>query len=1423
MQIILNNSITLFSQQWNSIFHFQNNEDFIVQKIIKDESNNLILTGSFIKSYGPYDSNGERDLFVAKINASNELLWFKQIGGKFNDNFPDIAYKNNVIYFVGGLMDTALIGNSDTLILTQNFRNTALVKLDENGNCLLKKMIASGNSNIHPRSIDIDNFNNIIITGNYQNQVNFEGFTYNQVGTNNYILKLDNNGTYIFSKNIIGNNNNSRVVNIRVYDDGYYFNGYFRDQITFDIGSLTSQQAGFSDLFLYKTDFDGNGQWVRRSRGTNHDISGSLTSDNYGNVYYSGYFRSPQLAFDSTATLQSQNPLINKGSSDIFIVKYNKNGVLQWAKEYGSPRPEYAVNIEQKNDFLYLSGYYTGELAFGQDTLTGNSLADTNMFIGTFNLQGNMLKGADIQGSDSRQDISDALYVDNLNNVYVTGYFKSSNLYVGESTLVNNNTSFYDGMVARYTPPYSAVFTAANHPTCYNSENGSLKVSTYFGVPPFEYTWGHAPDPGIKDSIASGLTAGEYSVTVTDSRGFTAVANATLVQPAPLAVASTITNVTCFNGADGAISITPSGGTTPYSYTWTSADGSGINPVAQNQSNISKGTYILTLTDKNLCQRKDTFIVSQPAKIIFGNSSVDSIKIPPGSNGAVNLVTAGGTPAYAYNWNGPGIVNNPSDSLKNLSLGGTYTVQITDSKGCKGDTSFLVISDTMLIASISSKTDVDCMGNSTGSATVIANGSGSYTYAWRDNLNNPVGSNLPTLSGVPAGTYHVLVTDLADSKTAEATVIISEPLTSLSISSINPQHLRCYNDNSGVIDLSVAGGTLPYSFNWNNGATTEDLVNVAAATYSVTVTDANGCQVSGGTEVTQPTSQLSVNIIPDPVNRIYCFGDLTAVAFANAGGGTAPYNYLWSDPGAQITATATGLGAGTYNVTITDFKLCLATSQVVIPQPSQITVTPAYLMPSCAESSNGRITPAVSGGTPTFDYLWNTGFNQRIIENIPAGNYTLTITDAFNCTKTEEFDLTAPLPVTIQSVTATDASCFGYNDGIISVTASGGTGTLSYSALGGLNPQISPVFDTMPANSYTVRVLDANNCASPDSTVTIGQPAGVDFTTRNAAGVTCFGGSDGAITIAASGGAGELDYSVDNGLTYSNNNGLFNALAAGSYTIKLRDTAGCEYPGGELTVETPPAIEITGQDAENITCAGYGNGAITIIATGGTGTIQYSVNNGDEYFDNNGLFTLLGEGNYPVRVRDAAGCDTAGTELIVTNPDTLVIDTLSVVPVTEDVNGAVELTSEGGTGAVSFIAVISASDSLVNSTGQFTNLQAGNYRLYAADINHCISNSLLITLAGGGGGGTDLIIYDAFSPNGDGKNDVWNIGNIGSYPNCKIKIFNAWGNTVFTSDGYSQPWDGKYNGKELPSGTYYYVIDPGNGTENLSGPVNIVK
>jgi gliding motility-associated-like protein len=1150
-----------------------------------------------------------------------------------------------------------------------------------------------------------------------------------------------------------------------------------------------------------------------------------LTTDEFDNVYILGNYTSSSLFVDST-----ENNIItyvgNSGGYDTYIGKYNRSGVLQWFLRKGSTAKDVYNDFVLRNNVIYATGYFANQIIFNEDTLKTSSSLNEDAFLAAFNEIGDPIAGVSVQGTGNYDDAGTVVNMGISSRAYVAGYYRSPQIQIGDSIYTSNTPGKSDLFFAIYQHPFTAVITDERYVTCHGLSNGMLTVTPYFGRPPYSYSWSH--NPGLNSPVAEGLAANNYTVTITDANSNTASVTGTVYQPAPLLINGIPTDPTCYNGDNGKIDVAPTGGTIPYVYNWTSEDGSGLNPTGQNQSGLNRGTYVLTLRDYNLCTEVDTFILTEPDPFIFAGSvateNTGGDTIP---NGTIDLNVTGGTSPYWFRWTFPSGDTVNTEDLDSLT-GGDYLINVKDIYGCEGDTSLVVLDETVLIAQIISKTDVTCNGMNNGSAKVkVFNGIAPYDYEWSDGIGNSY--NNPNdeyeRTGMTPLDYTVTVTDSdAPPKSATAKVKIKEPA-ALSLL-LNVTDLKCKEDNSGVISLQVSGGTLPYKYSWigPNGftATTEDLVNIATGNYAVTVTDAHSCtQTAPPVFVDEPEDFLYVEV--DITKEIQCFGQLSGQLTANASGGTIPYQYFWNDPGAQVTKIATGLGAGNYKVTVKDKNQCIIVSDPVqLTQPQEITLTSViYTNPSCYGTSDGQIDPVFSFEIPIDVYSWNTGWNQRIISNIPANNYTLTITDINSCTKVENFSLTQPDPITYQSVDLTDPTCFGYKDGHVSIIASGGTGDLSYSVYAGINAQSSPDFDTLRAGNYVIRITDINDCQSADSSVSLNQPEGVTISSETAEDVTCYGGDDGSITIVASGGAGGLEFSVDDGQSYFANNGLFENLAADSYIVRIKDLVNCEFPGSTLTVNEPPAIIITDQIIENVSCNGLGDGSITLTATGGTGNLIYSVNDGADYFDNDGLFTGLDGGVYNIRIRDENYCDTGDIVITIADPDPLVIDTTSIIHATSGADGSITLQSSGGTGPVTFVAVPQAADSLTSITGQFSGLMAGNYRLYATDNNQCISNTFNVVLLGETG--TAIIIYDAFSPNGDTKNDVWNIGNISQYPNCKVKIINSWGNQVFSSDGYPEPWDGTYNGNDLPSGTYYYYIDLGDGSDPLTGPVNIVK
>ena len=419
------------------------------------------------------------------------------------------------------------------------------------------------------------------------------------------------------------------------------------------------------------------------------------------------------------------------------------------------------------------------------------------------------------------------------------------------------------------------------------------------------------------DYSLSGLTAGTYTVTVTDANGCTATASATVSEPSALSVSvAGTTSVKCYDGNDGAVDISVSGGTTTYSYLWNN------DATTEDLSSVPAGTYTVTVTDANGCTATASATVSQPASALSVSvAGTTSVKCYDGNDGAVNISVSGGTATYSYLWSN----GATTEDLSSVPAG-TYTVTVTDANGCTATASATVSQPaSALTVSVSGTENVDCHGGNDGAVDIsVSGGTATYSYLWSNDATTE------DLASVPAGTYTVTVTD-ANGCTATASATVSQPASALTVSVSGTENVKCHGGNDGAVDISVSGGTATYSYLWSNDATTEDLSGLTAGTYTVTVTDANGCAATASATVSQPASALTVSVAT-PTNL--CPNQETYIVTASPIGGTTPYQYLWSEDavGSTATGTITQLSTSDCNetytatITVTDDHHCTATA-----------------------------------------------------------------------------------------------------------------------------------------------------------------------------------------------------------------------------------------------------------------------------------------------------------------------------------------------------------------------------------------------------------------------------------------------------------------------------------------------------------------
>lgn len=1303
-----------------------------------DDQDNFYLLGVFDTINFPFSEKtyGSNDLLLVKYYSSGNLAWIKHIGSALNDACGGIATDNNNIYVLGNYQGSCIFKGEDT-IASRGSYDVFLAKYNTDGDFQWTKRICSGTNFQGAIDLRYNNFDDhLVISGFFKDSL-IIGATQSQYDTllgpstisSSFISLHDLEGEVIVAKRFLQDYDLTRIIKIGFGSDGYYFSGNFRQSLNLDGLVINSYSANYNDAFLFKTDLNLNSIWVRTIKGTRADIATSLTTDEYDNVYLLGNYQSPQLYIDST-----ENKIITRngsmGGADTYICKYNRSGILQWLIQRGNTGSDYYYDFVLRNKVIFATGYFANQIIFNNDTLHTSSINNQDIFLAAFNEIGDPISAINILGTGDYGDAGNTVKMDASSRAYVSGFFRSPQIQIGDQTYTSNNINKSDLFFAIYQQPFKAVITDEEMISCNGLSDGMLTVTPYFGRPPYTYSWSHSPS--LNNPVAENLAAGEYTVTITDANDSTASITAEVYQAPSINIAGVLTPVSCNNGQDGGINITVTGGNGNYQYFWTSLDGSGIEPIQEDQSNLSAGTYTIAVKDKNNCADTVDFIVLEPAKFSYEGTVITNVTTPPGNNGAINLNPAGGNYPYTFVWTGPSGYSNFSEDIGALANGGLYNLRITDAKNCISDTAFLVNDATTMIAQVVAKTNVLCHGGNTGTATVrVTNGVPPFSYDWGA-LGTITDS---TQVGMTAGDYIVTVTD-DEGTIASASVSIIGPAAPLNLI-LNPEDLRCNGDNSGVLDLNVTGGTVPYTFSWSNGYTGEDLVNVPADQYTVTVTDANGCSAIANDEIEQPQA---IGLIVNLLTALQCSGDRTAVAVANATGGNPPgvFEYLWDDPGTQTTQTAFDLGAGTYNVTVTDMNNCSRSGSIVILEPEAMTMTIQETAPSCPGTSDGILAPTVMGGTGSYDYIWSNNRYTRFNTDIPAGTYALLVNDQNNCTLSDTIVLEDPDTVKITSVNITDVSCLGKTDGAFAILATGGSGNLEYSVNNGTTFTADANPASLPAGDYTVLVRDENNCESESypATITILDTVVIDEVI--AADATCLGIDDGSLQITAHGGSGALEYSIDGGTTFGDESTI-TSLLAGDYTIVVRDENECTSEEINQPLAYTDTIRLVSVEGTDLSCSGLPDGSIAIQAQGGTGTYQYSVDGGTSF----------------------------------------------------------------------------------GTTSTVNNLQQGSYTVVVKDENECLSDEDNVTLDV-----TeicDMIIYDAFSPNDDGKNEVWNIGNVQNYPDIKVTIFNLWGKAVFSSTGYDTPWDGTWEGKDLPAGTYYYVIDPGDGSDVITGDVSIVR
>ena len=513
------------------------------------------------------------------------------------------------------------------------------------------------------------------------------------------------------------------------------------------------------------------------------------------------------------------------------------------------------------------------------------------------------------------------------------------------------------------------------NPSCAGSCDGKIvaRIDTpWNGIQPLSIVW----NDGVTGTLVrNNLCAGTYVVTITDATGCTFSDTFVLIDPAPLTVSGTATDPQCYGDSSGAITLSVSGGTPPYTYQWSTGD------TTQNLTGVPAGTYTVTVTDANGCTASQTFTLTDPPQIIVSSTAVNPLCYGD-STGSIDLTVTGGNPPYTYQWS----TGTTTQDLTGVPAD-TYTVVITDASGCSVSHT-VILTDPAPITVAAAVTDPLCNGDSSGSIDItVSGGTPPYTYSWSN------GYTTQDLNGIGAGTYIVTVTD-ANGCVAADTFVLTDP-DPLSASSI-VEPAGCVEDSLLNVTLAVSGGTPPYTVQWSSGDTGLQLSGVPWQPYSYVITDANGCTLEG--VINLPSGLVPLQIDTAIIVHPPCPGVATGSITLYVSGGVYPYTYQWNI--GYTDSVITGLPGGTYTVVVTDNAGCQRTATyTLIPADTLYGYIVQVTQPT-GNTCNGSVEVSAVGGTPPYSCYWNTGVTGCTVYNMCAGTYQCVIQDVKGCSDT---------------------------------------------------------------------------------------------------------------------------------------------------------------------------------------------------------------------------------------------------------------------------------------------------------------------------------------------------------------------------------------------------------------------------------------
>ena len=1005
--------------------------------------------------------------------------------------------------------------------------------------------------------------------------------------------------------------------------------------------------------------------------------------------------------------------------------------------------------------------------------------------------------------------------------------------------------------------------------SCNGASDGEIDITVSGGYLAsnnvYTYSWSTNNGSGLNSNREdqTGLTAGVYTVTVTDSNGCLITQNIEITEPDSLAITEIISDYNGFQISeagenDGSIDITISGGSSNYSYQWSTNNGSGLNSNSEDQTGLTAGTYTVTATDTNGCQIIKDYTLSEPKELIIAidhNANGNSVLCYGDTTASIKIdVTQESISPYDYSISGTTYLNQQyNETASNISAStysfinlpaGQYTISVVDANGVSKSTNKEIFgpeAPLTITSNISAfgNFNISCPGANDATIDLSISGGGgpsnqaNYFYSWSTLDGSGLNSSDEDQSGLGPGTYTVVVRDINNCSITETFNITQAPPLTYNLDST--KNITCFGDNDGEINITVGGGTGNYTYEWSteNGSGIvqgqEDQSGLGPGNYKLLLRD--GCNTFEYIYTISTPDTLEI-VLDEKVN-ILCHDDSTGKINITVSGGTAPYNYVWKDNFGNVYDRNVGnvfndgdlsnIPSGVYDLTVTDANGCIATFSTELTQPEDLVIDVQKTDLNCYNSNNGTITITPSGGIAPYSYSWSDFGNGNERTGLAAGIYTVIITDFNGCAETRTIEVENADLFDVNPV-VTPISCFGADDGSIELNFEGGISPITFtwnddSSAGQNRYNLSP-------GIYSVLIQDSSGCEiQRDFTIIEPQEISIAGVITNA--IDCDNPASGSIDLQISGGNPPYTFQWSNGATTEDISGLI----ANNYLVIVTDSKGCSTEK-EFVINRQEDLEIdlsTDLYAVCETREVYQKNFVSVSGGVAPYVIQWS--NGIVTGNNNEIMDTKIEGSYQVTVTDALGCSESIIFQVSTpeigfpdfSYDSFYLSTYGALAV----NDVITFTNLSTEQYFNVLWEFGDGNNSQEINPSHTYTKRGVYDV-TLTVEFILGCSYSITKTIYVGDTYEIVIPNAFTPNNDGYNDTFRPVYYG-FKYLKMQIFDTWGNLIYNEESTSNElngWNGRINGKDGENGNYFYQVSGNTHTNekfSQNGAFTLIK